>query len=311
MAVITEINGVSTAGTTGVNNIFGSGTGGASSPTPAPGSMILSSDSTNGESFGANGAFLNVSAYTYPQFEVEVLQSNGTNIVPTPEEYTVDFNSGFVLIEWGDTTAYVGTYTVNIKVVDMGASPAEIPSSVVTSTYNRVAPSFKYYRLQGTSGAGTQSALHIAVGDIQLFEGPNATGTQHTGSNSGTYLSGYTGNDFTASAGFEFSSYYGWKPFDNSTGIGGAWWSLTLSGSNPQNNWVQLEFQTTAENSNSQYATTADFPSVGSIRVRCETNGSATNYKIMGSNTGAFAGEEHVYGGVQQVNGGQYTTINA
>ena len=315
MAVITEINGVSTSGTTGVNNIFGSGTGGSSSPSATP-VVTLTTATTNNETYAGAGAFINVASFAYPAVEVEVLQSDGTNITPTVADLSYSYIGGILLVQWEDTTTYFGQYTVNVRAIDMGASPAEIPSAVVTNTYNRVAPQFKYYRIQACLANGAPDKDDIAISDIQLFTSSNALGTQVTGTNSAVgntteHLSSNTGDSFDASAGFTFSSYQPWKAFDNSANnIGSAWWTLTNS--NAANNWIQLEFKTQAESANSDYATAADFPLVASVRVRTETNGSVAAYKIMGSNTGAFSGEEYVYGGGVIINHqGSYKTTNA
>jgi hypothetical protein len=124
-------------------------------------------------------------------------------------------------------------------------------------------------------------------------------------------LSSNTGSSFDAEAAFNFSSYYPYKVFDNSLGIGGSWWSLTLSNNSPQDNYVQIKFKDQTESATSAYATAADFPAAGSVRVRFEANGSATHFIIQASDTGAFAGEEYQYGGTNAITSGTYQVINA
>lgn len=314
MAVITKIGGVATSGTSGVNNIFGSGGGGGSSSPTATPTIIIGSAST----FGGNTVLVTNygTACNYGQLRLEVTQDvGGTNITPTPEDFTIEIVSTVALLKWGDSSTYAGTYSVKVFMVDMDSSPAETTSAVsATATYTKVIPSFKYYRVIARTASGANTNSTLAVSDIQLFASPNAIGTQHTGVNNlyGEYMSGYTSgrDDMEASDGYNYSSYDGWKAFNNGVGIGSAWWSLIINANNIANNYVQMEWLDQSQNSNSRWATSADFPDVGSIRVRVESNGSASHYEVLGSDTGAFAGEEHSYG-LEQSSAGAYKISNA
>jgi len=311
MAVITKIGGVATSGTSGVNNIFGSGGGGSSSATTTPTISIL-----NSTTFGGNSIFVsNYGASTnYGQLRLEVVQdTGGVNITPDPNDFTLEIVSGIALVSWEDSSSYAGGYSVNVYMVDMDSNPAEITSAISnTVTYTKTVPKFKYYRLRVVASNGAASKSSIAVSDIQLFASPNAQGTQYTGVNNSysEYLSDYsTGrDDMIASDGYNYSSYDGWKAFNNSVGIGSAWW--TIINNTAANNWIQLEWIDQTQNSNSRWATAADFPPVGSVRVRTETNGDASYMEVMGSDTGAFSGEEHSFG-LTAISEATYQTINA
>ena len=313
MAIITKIGGVATSGTSGVNNLFGSGSTGGGTPTTTP--TILMSSSTT---FGGNSLLVTNygSACNYGQIRLEVTQDvGGLNITPTAEDFTIEIVATVALLKWEDSTTYAGGYSVKVFMVDMDSSPAETTSaSSATGTYTKTIPSFKYYRVQARTASGANTSSTLAVSDIQLFATTNATGTQFTGVNNfySEYMSGYTSgrDDMEASDGYNYSSYDGYKAFDNGVGIGSAWWSLIISANNIVNNYVQMEWLDQSQNSNSRWATSANFPDVGSIRVRVESNGSASHYEVMGSDTGAFNGEEHSYG-LEQSSAGSYKISNA
>ena len=64
--------------------------------------------------------------------------------------------------------------------------------------------------------------------------------------------------------------------------------SLILPSGQTANNYVQMEWLDQSQNASSRWATSADFPDVGSVRIRCESNGSASHYEVLGSDTGAL-----------------------
>ena len=118
--------------------------------------------------------------------------------------------------------------------------------------------------------------------ELDFYTGTNQTGTVYPTSNatSNTSISGVT-----ISAGQRYSgSYPEWRAFDGSThGIqaaGSMWWTL---GGNATNNWIQVEFST-AQTFASLKLTTYD------------SFNDATHFHIEGSNTGAFSGEEVIFG---------------
>jgi len=313
MAVITKIGGVATSGTSGVNNVFGSGTTGSSSPTATP-TVLLSSTT----SFGGNSLLVTNygSATNYGQLRLDVVQNvGGVNITPEITDYTIQVQSGIAVVLWEDTTTYTGQYDVTVYMVDMDSNPAEVTSNASTTvSYTKTAPKFRYYRVMARAANGASTGNNLAVSDMQLFASPNAIGTQYTGINNfyQEYMTDYTTgrDDMVALSGYNFNTYHGWKAFDNGTGIGNAWWSLIIPANRHADNYTQLEWQDQSQNASSRWATSADFPEVSSIRVRTETNGNATHMELMGSDTGAFAGEEHSYG-LQSVTTGSYQIFNA
>ena len=294
MAVITEINGVSTSGTTGVNNIFGSGGGGSSSPSPAPTINIGNSTTYAGNTM----MVMNSLSYSKPLFKLVVTDPNGTDIVSTAADYTTYYQAGFYILDWPDTSSTTGTYTVSLSVVDVDASPEEIESSVTTGTYTKASAQFKYIRVYGLDSSGdrgTGHSLTTLMPDLQLFSGTDLSGTQHFGfgnANGPLYNTSNTSvPNWEISGGHAFNGYDFWEVNDNNaTGTGNAWWSLGRNTS--AENYIQVKFLNQTENASSPYATDSDIPITKSLRCYLTTNGSATNYEAYGSTTGAFTGEE-------------------
>ena len=310
MAVITEINGVSTSGTTGVNNVFGSGTGGgSSSPSTAP-TINIGSATT----FGGNTLMvMNSLSYSKPIFNLVVTDPNGTDIVSTAADYETFYTAGFYVFQWEDSTSTTGTYTVSLSVVDVDASPEEVESSVTTATYTKSSAQFKYIRVYGLDSSGDRGLNHTQnamVSDIQLFTGANFTGTQVTGTGNpaGQANSSNTSiDDWEVSAGHEFNGYFAWEALDSGTGLSSSWWSLSRTTSNE--NYIQIKYNNQTDNAGSQYATDADLPLTRSLRVFTRTNGSCHSYEVYASNTGAFAGEEVQIGGTELNSGNDYKTF--
>jgi len=300
MAVITEINGVSTSGTSGVNNIFGSG--GGSSPVTTTPTILIGSSTT----YGSNTLLVSNSlSYTEPLFYLTVEQPDGTEIVSELTEWDINLNSGFYAFNWSDATSVTGTFTARVRVAEVGNFQTSLEA---TATYTKERASFKYIRIQACTSNGTIANGHLGIEDFQLFDATNATGNQFTGAGNGTYMTSNTSNpDFTISAGHNASGYEPWEAFTNGVGIGNAWWSLSSPSASANNLTIQFNDQT--DNASSQYVTDADFPNILSIRTKDYSGSSATHYKILVSQTGAFAGEETQYGGINTTNG-QYAINN-
>lgn len=293
MAVITEINGVSTSGTTGVNNIFGSGTGGgSSSPSTAPTINI-----GNSTTYGGNTLMvMNSLSYSKPIFNLVVTDPNGTEIVSTAADYDTFYTAGFYVFEWQDGSSTTGTFTVSLSVVDVDASPEEVESSVTTATYTKANAQFKYIRVYGLDSnddRGLNHTQHTMISDLQLYTGAQTAGTQLTGfGGQATYNTNNTSNpDFVFSAGYNFSGYNPWEVNDsNATSSGSAWWSLGRNTSTE--NYLELKFNNQTDNPSSQYATDGDFPLVKSVRLYSSTSGTCSKLAVFASTTGAFSGEE-------------------
>ena len=283
MAVITEINGVSTAGTTGVNNIFGSGTGGGTpNTTPTP-----TTSGINSTTYGGNEFLLtNSLSYASPTFHVEVTDPNGTVVVDN--DFTTEETAGFYIIRWtgsGDA----GTHTVKFRVQDFGDF---YDSAEITLTYTKLASKFQYWRIYGTDSAGTPKAVHMGIREWELYEGTSASGLVHPNGNmtaaSNSAANEPTGNasvsGYIAERGHTQYTYPAWYAFDGNLSGQQAW---TL-GASATNNYIEIQFDV----GSTEFPTTADIPEIKSHRVRNYAGDNASYYTIMASDTGAFGGEE-------------------
>lgn len=285
MAVITEINGVSTSGTTGVNNIFGSGGGGGTpNTTPTPTTSGLQSSTYGGNEF----LLTNSLSYTNPTFYIEVTDPNGTVVVDN--EFTTEETAGFYIIRWTGSGA-AGTHTVKFRVQEFGDY---YDSAEITLTYTKQATIFQYWRIYGTDSAGTPASGNIGIREWDLYEGNGQTGQVHPNGNmtaasnsaadepgGNTSLSGYE-----ADRGHKQFTYPAWRAFDGSTT---GWQAWTL-GAATGDNWLELRFVVGSP----EFPTTADLPEIKSHSFRNYGNDGTAYYTIYGSDTGAFAGEENL-----------------
>lgn len=163
------------------------------------------------------------------------------------------------------------------------AAAGKLRSAEAVGTFQVTASrTFTHWRMQGCDSSGTASALKLGVIEMNYWTSTGGTGTKYptSAATSNTSISGVT-----ISAGHQYSSgYAAWKAFDRSgandgynDNSGSMWW--TLANSVAANNWNQLEF-----------STAQTFQSVTIHVYRSFSD--ATHVKILGSNTGAFSGEE-------------------
>ena len=276
MAVITEINQVSTSGTTGVNNIFGSG-GGSGTATTAPTFTVGKSSTYTGNSI----LVTNSTSYTDPSFRLTVEDANGTEVV-SADEVTVLEQAGLYALSWGGFGA-AGTHTIKLRVQEFGDFN---DSAEVTDTYTVLEAKFQYWRIYNADAAGTkvgsQSNKYVHIDEWDLYEGAGQTGTVHPD----VALSSNTSSShYESSRGHTQYNYPAWKAFDGATNS--QVWTL---GASAANNWVELEFKV---GGSSRYATTADIPAISSHLINCGSQWNGGNYVLIeASTTGAWTGEE-------------------
>ena len=285
MAVITEINGVSTSGTTGVNNIFGSGGGGGTpNTTPTPTTTGLQSSTYGGNEF----LLTNSLSYTNPTFYVEVTDPNGATVVDN--EFTTEETAGFYIIR-STGAGDAGTHTVKFRVQEFGDF---YDSTEITLTYTKLATVFQYWRIYGTDSAGTPASGNIGIREWEMYEGSAQTGQVHPNGNmtasSDSAADEIIGNaslsGYQADRGHKNFTYPAWRAFDGSM-TGKQAWTL---GASSANNWLELEFDV----GSTEFPTTADIPEIKSHRFRNYANDGTSYYALYGSTTGAFSGEENL-----------------
>lgn len=289
MAVITEINGVSTSGTTGVNNVFGSGGGsGTVNTTPAP-SFTIGSAST----FGGNEILImNSLSYTQPSFNLIVEDPNGTVVVDN--NFETETTNGFYLLRWTGGGAE-GTHTIKLRVQEFGDF---YDSSEVTDTYTKNASKFQYWRLYGTNNGGQPQAHHMGIREWQMWTGADATGTQYpigtmsasSSSQSDELIGNASLSGYIAERGHTAYTYPAWRAFDGDMSSNAPYaWTLAASASN---NYLELQFDVGSP----EFPTVDDLPEIKSHRIRNAANDAASFYTLFASTTGAFSGEEETIG---------------
>jgi hypothetical protein len=251
-----EISGVPTADIDNVDGFFTTSGGGTATTTPT---ITALADTYGVASFVVG----NYASYTNVTFECEVYV--GATLIVANSLTTKDGAT----ISWADASALSGTRTVKLRAQEFGDF---IQSTEVTDTYEKLATSFRYFRIQGVDVNGAASSLHMGVRDWRYYSAANYGGT--------AYPSNMTSNvlptPFVAS-GYYYSasgSYNPFKAFDSSTATW--WWSLSVSSASLNHLTIDMGAQTT----------------MLSGKVRFYSGMSLSYFSIMASNTGAFAGEE-------------------
>lgn len=271
-----EISGVPT---TDINNVDGffttqsGGGGGTATTTPTI--------SVSGGVFGnVEISVTNHSSYTNPNYEVVSKVGSTTTVADSDVNHTLDTGSDSVSanMSFSDTNATTGTRTVTVKAQEFGDN---VQSAGATGTYDISYIQHHYVRLQSVTSAGAATTARTAIDDIRFCTGAGGTGTLYPTTNLTTNTS-ETG--IVVSQGHLYSgSYDAYKACDSNTTNTMAW----LLGASAANNWWQIQWET---------ATYATAPLIKSIKVRFDANQQTNYIKIMGSSTGAFAGEETNYG---------------
>lgn len=215
---------------------------------------------------------------------------NSSGVEQTSNPVTID-SSGNVSFTAPST---VGTgYELRIYAVDAGKlrSLEDVETFEVTASRT-----FTYWRVRAVDSGGADSSNKCAWVELNFYTGASATGTVYptTNATSNTSISGVT-----ISAGQQYSSSYAeWRAFDGTTGqnAGSMWWTL---GGNAANNWIQVQFSSAQ--------------TFSSLTVEVYDNfNDATHLQVEGSSSGAFTGEEVVFGlnAISEGSGATTTTVN-
>lgn len=258
-----KISGVST---TIINNIDGfyttSGGGGTATTTPT-----ISADSSI--LYGNTITVTNSGSYTEPVFHYHV--SDGTTTIV--DVYSQEFSHSFQDTEDAST----GTRTITVSAQEYGDF---VESADATTTYTKSTVNYRYYRLYGSADGTTYSSGWHGTRQLFAYSSVQQGGTQYpeylTSATSGNANGYYT--DYT----YEFNSTYaGWKAFDNTDNT----WHWTLSVPTAADNHIGFYFDAT---------TFPTAPTVKSWKYSSYSDPTANYTILVGSNTGAFAGEESV-----------------
>jgi len=177
-------------------------------------------------------------------------------------------------------------YAISVKAEASGGNIGNLTDTTTitadTTGINYVADngsgSYLHYRFQNyeLDAATTDRGFLIR---LELHDAVDLGGTRYP---TAALTSNTSDANFTATRGFANSaSYEAWKCFNLS--VGGGWWTIGISSA--ADNWIQCEFDTAK--------------TIESIYVDLyTTNHYANQLRVMGSATGAFAGEEDIIGTV-------------
>ena len=251
-----SISGQSTSNISGVDGFYTTQGGGTATTTPT---ITALADTYGGGSLVVG----NYASYTNVTFECEVYV--GATLIVANSLTTKDGAT----IGWADTSALSGTRTVKLRAQEFGNF---IQSVEATDTYEKLATSFRYFRIQGVDVNGNAVSLHTGVRNWRYYSAASYGGTAYPSNMTSDVLP----TPFVAS-GYYYSpsgAYNPFKAFDSSANTW--WWSLSVSSASLNHLTIDMGAQTT----------------MLSGKIRFYSGQSLRYFSIMASNTGAFSGEE-------------------
>ena len=252
-----SISGQSTSNISGVDGFFTTqGGGGTATTTPTITGLA--------DTYGLGSLVVgNYASYTNVTFECEVYV--GATLIVANSLTTKDGAT----IGWSDTSTLSGTRTVKLRAQEFGNF---IQSAEATDTYEKLATSFRYFRIQGVDVNGNAVSLHTGVRNWRYYSAASYGGTAYPSNMTSDVLP----TPFVAS-GYYYSpsgAYNPFKAFDSSANTW--WWSLSVSSASLNHLTIDMGSQTT----------------MLSGKIRFYSGQSLRYFSIMASNTGAFSGEE-------------------
>jgi hypothetical protein len=268
-----SISGVSTTDINGIDGFYTTQSGGGTASTTP-------TISISGGTFGAISARItNPNSYTNPNYSAEAKVGTTVTVLDSTITRQLDASGNHIgdLLTFVDSNATSGQRTLTVKAQEFGDF---IQSAGATATYTPSNVQSRYIRIRGVTAAGANTSSRLAINDIRFWTGAGGTGTKYPTTN---LTSNTSETGIAVSAGHSYSATYApWKACDSSSGS--MWWAL---GTNAANNWWEIEFES---------FTYPTIPTINSMVVRFNTQTDALYFSLVGSNTGAFAGEETDYG---------------
>ena len=243
----------------------------------------------------------NWTTYDQPSVQVIIVDSalNETVLTTTTAKPTTSIaNIRTAMTDTAFVTTYLGVgylqikapatpgdYTLKVRVQDFGDLPSEftlVPFTTSPIVVN--SGSYRYIRLQSTRESGHSNnavdpyyssnlgSSYIYIADLRMYTGAGQTGSAYPD----LMTSNTAPAPYVASGSSVFSStYQPWRAFDSSNTT--QWWSAgtgTLE-------WLQIDFGTSQTVSSFKFTE----PNLAYI---------TWGFKLLGSDTGAFAGEESI-----------------
>lgn len=221
----------------------------------------------------------NHASYTNPNFQATAAVGATTTVADSTVDHTLDATLGKLsnTMTFVDTNTTAGTRTLSVRAQEFGNY---VQSAAATATYDVNSITARYIRLLAQTGGGATTTGYMGFANIDFYTGQGQTGTAYPTTN---LTSNTSETGITISAGHFYSATYApWTAADSSTGS--FWWSLGISVA--ANNWWQIYFDP---------ATYATAPTIKSLRI-LTSNQQASHFRILSSNTGAFAGEQTDHG---------------
>ena len=270
-----EISGQTTGSSNidGVTGFYTTQGGGTASTTPTI--------TVAGGTFGSISIVVtnHASAYTNPNYSVTAVVGATTTVSDLVVDHTLDTGADSVsaTMSFSDTNTLTSTRTVSVKAQEFGDY---IQSAAATATYDVAYPQNRYLRFRGVDSSGSNVSGRLGFTEIRFYTDYSQSGTAYPTTN---LTSSTSETGIVVSQGHTYSSTYAaHKACDGSFGTIG--WLL---GTNATNNWWQIHWEA---------ATYSTIPIIKSMKVRNFSSTSAEYFKIEGSDTGAFAGEQTDYG---------------
>ena len=271
-----EISGVPTTDIDNVDGFFTTQSGGASGTTTTTPTITVS-----GGTFGAvEVKVTNESTYTNPNYKCVVTAGATTTVADSAVDHSglstekdhVSNTMNFI-----DSNTATGTRTVTVTAQEFG----DLESAAATGTFDIAFVQNRYVRIRAVTSTGANTTARLAIDNIQFFTGAGGTGTEYPTTN---LTSNTSETGIVVSQGHQYSgSYAAWKAVDSNTTNSMAW----LLGTSAANNWWQIHWES---------GTYATIPTIKSMKVRFDNNMQTYYFKIQGSDTGDFTGEETDYG---------------
>ena len=271
MPDITSYNGIDMADIASINGQDVAGGDATASTTPTI--------SVAGGTFGQITLTVSnhASAYTNPNYSVVSVVGATTTVADSTVDHLLDTGSDSVsgVMTFVDSNAAGGTRTVSVRAQEFGDY---IQSSAATATYDVNGVEHEYLRFVVVTSSGAASSAWGGIVELSLYEANGASGTRHPAANM-TSDTEPSGNNMAVLTGHVYNTNYAaWKGMDGSTGTH-AWWPL----SSAANNYYQIQF-------------TGTVPTIASLQLRRSANDSNGYYRLLGSDTGDFTGEETDFG---------------
>ena len=193
-------------------------------------------------------------------------------------------------------------HTLSITAVSAGKTESAAWTDTITGAAN--VASYSYFRFQNINGNGNAHTAAIHLSEIQIYSQANYQGTDNptTAATGGNQNSSGLSN-FSITHGYEATGSQGngrsWNAFDNSNSTG--WSNVGIGKLQAALNWMQI------------YIAGSGGTPIGSLKCIVDESltHSSSHIKVMGSNTGAFSGEETTITTFGPLNSGNANTVHS